>query len=61
MLHSRIFQRNSALGFVSNRVPVVTRYIQRRKENLIVTCAGRFLKTLECSHFTQLSVSPAHP
>ena len=61
MSHSRIFQRNRALGFVSNHVPVVTRYIQRRKENLIVTCAGRSFNTYGCSHFTLLSVSPAHP
>ncbi|KAJ8674862.1 hypothetical protein QAD02_010648 [Eretmocerus hayati] len=61
MTHSRIFQQNRALGYVSNHIPVVTRYIQRRKENLIVTCTGRSFHTYGCSHFTLLSVSPAHP
>ncbi|XP_058788671.1 WD repeat-containing protein 36 [Phymastichus coffea] len=61
MSHSRIFQRNRALGYVSNHIPAVTRYIQRRKENLIVTCTGRSFHTYGCSHFTLLSVSPAHP
>lgn len=61
MSHSRIFQRNRALGYVSNHIPVVTRFIQRRKENLIVTCTGRSFHTYGCSHFTLLSVSAAHP
>ena len=61
MSYSKIFQRNRALGYVSNHIPVVTRYIQRRKENLIVTCTGRSFHTYGCSHFTLLSVSPAHP
>ncbi|XP_014218088.1 WD repeat-containing protein 36 [Copidosoma floridanum] len=60
MSHSRLFQRNRALGYVSNHVPVVTRYIQRRKENLIVTCTGRSFHTYGYSHLTLLSVSPAH-
>ncbi|XP_003426057.1 WD repeat-containing protein 36 [Nasonia vitripennis] len=61
MSHSKVFQRNRALGYVSNHIPVVTRYIQRRKENLIVTCTGRNFHTYGCSHFTLLSVSGAHP
>lgn len=61
MSQSKIFQRNRALGYVSNHIPVVTRYIQRRKENLIVTCTGRTFHTYGCSHFTLLSVSGAHP
>lgn len=61
MSHSKIFQRNRALGYVSNHIPLVVRYIQRRKENLIVTCTGRSFHTYGCSHFTLLSVSGAHP
>lgn len=60
MSHSKLFERNRALGYVSNHIPVVTRYIQRRKENLIVTCTGRSFHTYGFSHFTLLSVSPAH-
>lgn len=61
MAQSKIFSRNRALGYVSNHIPLVTRYIQRRKENLIVTCVGRSFHTYGCSHFTLLSVSGAHP
>ncbi|KAL7306527.1 hypothetical protein TKK_0001221 [Trichogramma kaykai] len=57
---SAVFQPNRALGFVSNDVPLVTRFIQRRREHLIVTCAGRSFHTYGCSHFTLLSVSGAH-
>ncbi|XP_012252233.2 WD repeat-containing protein 36 [Athalia rosae] len=60
MSHSKIFSGNRALGYVSNHVPLVTRYIKRRKENLIVTCVGRAFHTYGCSHFTLLSVSGIH-
>lgn len=61
MVHSKIFLKNRALGYVSNHIPLVTRYIQRRKENLIVTCVGNTFHTYGCSHFTLLSVSKTHP
>ncbi|XP_046830128.1 WD repeat-containing protein 36 [Vespa crabro] len=61
MVLSKIFVRNRALGYVSNHIPVVTRYIQRRKENLLVTCVGKEFHTYGCAHFTLLSVSGTHP
>lgn len=61
MAHSKIFLRNRALGYVSNHIPLITRYIKRRKENLIVTCTGNAFHTYSCSHFTLLSVSGVHP
>ncbi|KAK9302990.1 hypothetical protein QLX08_005167 [Tetragonisca angustula] len=61
MGHSKIFSKNRALGYVSNHIPLVTRYIKRRKENLIVTCVGNSFHTYGCSHFTLLSVSGTHP
>lgn len=61
MVQSRIFAQNRALGYVSNHVPLVTRYIIRRKEHLIVTCVGRAFHTYGCKHFTLLSVSGTHP
>ena len=61
MGHSKIFLRNRALGYVSNHIPLITRYIKRRKENLIVTCTGNAFHTYSCSHFTLLSVSGVHP
>lgn len=61
MVQSRIFARNRALGYVSNDIPLVTRYILRRKENFIVTCVGKAFHTYGCKHFTLLSVSGMHP
>lgn len=61
MAPSKIFARNRALGYVSNHVPLVTRFIKRRNENLIVTCVGRAFHTYGGTHFTLLSVSGAHP
>lgn len=61
MVQSRIFARNRALGYVSNHIPLVTRYILRRKEHFVVTCVGRAFHTYGCKHFTLLSVSGLHP
>lgn len=58
---SRVFLQNRALGYVSNHIPLVVRYIQRRKENLIVTCTGKSFHTYGCSHFSLLSVCSKHP
>ncbi|CAK9820677.1 WD repeat-containing protein 36 [Anthophora plagiata] len=61
MVHSKIFLKNRALGYVSNHIPLVTRYIKRRNENLIITCVGNAFYTYSSSHFTLLSVSGTHP
>ncbi|KAF4517408.1 hypothetical protein B566_EDAN005017 [Ephemera danica] len=58
---SKIFVKNRALGYVSNNIPVVVRYIQRRKECVMVTCVGRHFHTYGSAHFTLLNVSGAHP
>ncbi|KAJ8881265.1 hypothetical protein PR048_017741 [Dryococelus australis] len=58
---SKIYQGNRALGYVSNHVPLVVRYIHVRKENLVVTCVGRAFHTWGCAHFSLLSVSSQHP
>jgi len=57
---SRIFNRYKALGYVSNEIPLVTRYIRRRKEHLVVTSVGRSFHTYGCAHFALLSVSGQH-
>lgn len=57
---SRIFMSNRALGYVSNHIPLVVRYIRCRKENLVVTCVGKAFHTYSCSRFTLLSVSGLH-
>lgn len=57
---SKIYVPNRALGYVSNHLPVQVRYIQRRKENLIVTCVGKSFHTYGISHFSLLSVGGLH-
>ncbi|XP_057327342.1 WD repeat-containing protein 36-like [Microplitis mediator] len=61
MPESKIFIKNRALGYVSNHIPLVTRYIKRRKDNLIVTCVGKSFHTYSCSHLSLLTVSGSHP
>jgi U3 small nucleolar RNA-associated protein 21 len=58
---SRLFVKNRALGYVSNHIPLIIRYIERRKECVMVTCVGRHFHTYGSTHFTLLNVSGAHP
>ncbi|XP_068154216.1 WD repeat-containing protein 36 [Drosophila tropicalis] len=58
---SQIFRRNRALGYVSNQVPAVTRYVQRRRDTLIITCIGRSFQVYTAGHFRLLHVSGLHP
>ncbi|XP_043225558.1 WD repeat-containing protein 36-like [Amphibalanus amphitrite] len=57
---SKIFKGYRALGFVSNHVPLLVRYIHKRKENLIITCVGKSFHTYACSRLQLLSVSEPH-
>jgi len=45
---------------VSNEIPLVTRYINLRRENIIITCVGRAFHTYSSDRFQLLSVSPQH-
>lgn len=58
---SQIFRRNRALGYVSNQVPAVTRYVQRRRDTLLITCIGRSFLVYTASHMRLLHVSGLHP
>lgn len=58
---SRLFCGHRALGYVSNSVPLVSRYVRRRRENLIVTCVGRSFHTYGGLKLGLLSVSKIHP
>ena len=60
LVSSKIFVGHRALGYVSNHVPLVTRYINRRKEHLIVTSVGRVFHTYGGAKFGLLSVSKIH-
>lgn len=48
------------IGYVSNEIPLVVRYINLRRENLIITCVGRAFHTYSSERFQLLSVSPQH-
>ncbi|XP_055850780.1 WD repeat-containing protein 36 [Episyrphus balteatus] len=58
---SKIFRRNRSLGYVSNQVPALIRYIQRRKDNIITTCIGRSFQVYTSNKFRLLHVSNIHP
>ncbi|KAG7161754.1 WD repeat-containing protein 36-like [Homarus americanus] len=57
---SKIFTSYRALGLVSTHVPLVVRYIQRRKENLIVTVVGNTFHTYGAGKLRLLSVGNPH-
>ena len=56
-----LFQPYRALGLVSNELPLVVRYIKRRKENLIVTSVGNSFHTYGATKLKLLSVSNPLP
>jgi len=58
---SAIFTGHRPLGYVANHIPLVTRYITRRKEHLIVTVTGRTFHTYGSNKLGLLSVSKLHP
>ena len=58
---SAIFTGHRPLGYVSNHIPLVTRYITSRKEHLIITVAGKTFHTYGSSKLGLLSVSKIHP
>jgi len=45
---------------VSNEIPLVTRYINPRRENIIITCVGHIIHTYRSDKFQLLSVNPQH-
>lgn len=57
---SRIFTPYRAVGLVSNNIPLVVRYIKRRKENLIVTVVGNTFHTYGASKLGLLNVGNPH-
>ncbi|XP_054268854.1 WD repeat-containing protein 36 [Macrosteles quadrilineatus] len=57
---SKIFLPHRALGYVSNHIPAVVRYIHKRRENVIVTCVGKSFHTYGSTHLKLLAVSNLH-
>jgi len=58
---SNLFCGHRALGYVSNHVPLVSRYVRKRQENLIATSVGKSFHTYGGSKLGLLSVSGIHP
>ena len=58
---SAIFTGHRPLGYVSNQIPLVTRYVPSRKEHLIITVTGKTFHTYGSSKLGLLSVSKIHP
>ncbi|XP_035212297.1 WD repeat-containing protein 36-like isoform X2 [Stegodyphus dumicola] len=58
---SKLFVPYRAIGFVSNHIPLSLRYINRRNENIVVTCVGSAFHTYGCSKLNLLSISGQHP
>jgi len=58
---SQVFTGYRPLGYVSNHIPCITRYIKSRREHLIVTVTGRSFHTYGSNKLGILSVSKLHP
>ncbi|BFY99565.1 hypothetical protein BsWGS_02605 [Bradybaena similaris] len=58
---SKIFSAYRALGFVSNHIPLVTRYHKRHKDNYIVICVGQAFHVYNTSKLGIVAVSDLHP
>lgn len=54
---SRIFLKNRALGYVSNHIPCIARYVSVRQEIVVVTCVGKALHSYGSNHLSLLTVS----
>ncbi|GAB6028898.1 WD repeat-containing protein 36 [Chamberlinius hualienensis] len=58
---SKIFSRYRSFGYVSNHVPLNVRYIEKRKENLVITCIGKSFLTFSYEKLRLLSISKPLP
>lgn len=58
---SKIFTGFRALGFVSNHIPLVTRYHKRHKDNYVITCVGQAFHVYNISKLGIVAVSDSHP
>ncbi|XP_040573506.1 WD repeat-containing protein 36 [Lepeophtheirus salmonis] len=58
---SVLFRGYRSLGNVCNDIPLIVRYVKRRRETLIVTVVGRVFHTYGGSKLRLLTVSKIHP
>ncbi|XP_053679413.1 WD repeat-containing protein 36 [Anopheles nili] len=61
MSSSHLFQPNRALGYVSNHIPPNVRYIDQRRENIVITCVGRSFHVYGCNSFRLIRTGRIHP
>ncbi|XP_053659157.1 WD repeat-containing protein 36 [Anopheles marshallii] len=61
MNSSHLFQPNRALGYVSNHIPPNVRYIDQRRENVVITCVGRSFHVYGCNNFRLIRTGRIHP
>uniref|UniRef100_A0A182Y8M2 Uncharacterized protein n=1 Tax=Anopheles stephensi TaxID=30069 RepID=A0A182Y8M2_ANOST len=61
MNSSHLFQPNRALGYVSNHIPANVRYIDQRRENVVITCVGRSFHVYGCNSFRLIRTGRIHP
>uniref|UniRef100_A0A6E8VJC9 WD repeat-containing protein 55 homolog n=1 Tax=Anopheles coluzzii TaxID=1518534 RepID=A0A6E8VJC9_ANOCL len=61
MNSSHLFQPNRALGYVSNHIPPNVRYIDQRRENVVITCVGRSFHVYGCNSFRLIRTGRIHP
>ncbi|OXA44071.1 WD repeat-containing protein 36 [Folsomia candida] len=54
---SRIFNPYKNIGLVSSQVPLILRYIHKRRENFVITCAGRSISTYVSQQLRHISSS----
>lgn len=57
---SKIFVGFRALGFVSNHIPLVTRYHKRHRDNYVITCVGQSFHVYNVSKLGIVAVSDSH-
>ncbi|KAK3793159.1 hypothetical protein RRG08_024990 [Elysia crispata] len=58
---SKIFVGYRALGFVTNHIPLVTRYHKRHRDNYVVTSVGQSFHVYNVSKLGIVAVSDSHP
>uniref|UniRef100_A0AAG5CRH0 WD repeat-containing protein 55 homolog n=1 Tax=Anopheles atroparvus TaxID=41427 RepID=A0AAG5CRH0_ANOAO len=61
MRGSHLFQPNRALGYVSNHIPPIVRYIDQRRENIVITSVGLSFHVYGCNSFRLIRAGRIHP
>lgn len=57
---SKILFPREALAYISNHIPLVVRYIPRRRDNILVTSVDKSVYSCGITHLKLLAVSDLH-